>query len=230
MISRKLKVLLLEDNPGDARLVKEMLTESGGAFELDIAGTLVAALDVLARAKYDVLLADLTVPDSQGLETFFALQMHAPGIPIVVLTGLASESMSMQAVQSGAQDYLVKSQLNADMLVRVLQYSVLRSGRTTETAPVDPGRGHIIGILSAVGGAGATTIACYFGMELYRQAQERVLLMDLDTNSCGAAFPMRVNAEHSILDAAGGLQHLDEAHWKRLVSSRPCIDSVTAVR
>ena len=111
-----LRVLLVEDNLGDARLIKETLRDAGShAFELRHADRLSAALPVLAAREADVLLLDLSLPDAHGLETVTRALAAAPEMPIVVLTGLNDETVAIQAVQAGAQDYLVKGQVEAGM-------------------------------------------------------------------------------------------------------------------
>lgn len=217
MNDRPMRVLLVEDNPGDARLVREMLSEAEGfAFEMEQAGSLVTALDALARGKFDVALTDLSLADSQGLETFSALQSHAPGVPVVVLTGLDSDWASTQAVKSGAQDYLVKGKLTADSLVRSLRYAVVRHSQPADRA-TENAKAAIIGVLGAKGGVGATTLACHFALELARQSGQKTLLADLDANSASAAFLLDVKSQYSLLDAARSLHRLDADYWKGVV-------------
>jgi PAS domain S-box-containing protein len=122
-----LSVLLIEDNPGDARLIREMLSAGVGAeFRLEHADLLATGLEQVARCGADVILLDLSLPDAQGLDTLLRLQREAPGVPVVVLTGLADESVAVQAVQAGAQDYLFKGQVSADLLVRSMRYAIER--------------------------------------------------------------------------------------------------------
>jgi PAS domain S-box-containing protein len=121
------KVLLVEDNPGDARLIREMLKEAAAAqFELVHVVRLDEALKLLGEASFDVLLLDLTLPDSQGLDTFFRVYRQAPEVPIVVLTGLADEVIGVESVKGGAQDYLVKGQADSNLLARALRYAMER--------------------------------------------------------------------------------------------------------
>src|SRR5688572_23866508 len=99
-------VLLIEDNPGDARLIREMLRDArAGQFQLDCADRLTTALERLAQGGIDVVLLDLSLPESQGLESFQYVHTHTPGVPVVVLTGTDDEELGNRAVQSGAQDY-----------------------------------------------------------------------------------------------------------------------------
>lgn len=128
------RVLLVEDNPGDARLFREALGEGGGvAWEIEYAGLLSSALHRLEQSGVDVVALDLGLPDAQGLEAVERLRARAPEIPIVVLTGLSDEAAAMRAVQEGAQDYLVKGQTASDRLSTVLQYAVARKRSERET-------------------------------------------------------------------------------------------------
>ena len=98
------KILLVEDNPGDVRLLREALAElPESRFELTHRETLAQALEFLAKNKPDVVLSDLGLPDSQGLETVRHIHGAAPQVPLVVLTALNDESMAVQSLQVGAQ-------------------------------------------------------------------------------------------------------------------------------
>ncbi len=121
------KILLVEDNPGDARLLREALAEIGESrFEITHCETLAQAREFLAKNKSDVILSDLGLPDSQGLETVRHIHNAAPGVPVVVLTGLNDESFGSQALQEGAQDYLVKGHIDGRLLWRALRYAMER--------------------------------------------------------------------------------------------------------
>ena len=125
----KTKVLLIEDNPGDARLIQEMLREAGeNLFEISVAGSLSQGLTCLTEDQFDLVLLDLSLPDSQGLDTFIQAHAHAPGIPMVVLTGVQDESFSIQTLRAGAQDYLAKGEIDAKLLVRSIRYAIERHG------------------------------------------------------------------------------------------------------
>ena len=117
-----IRVLLVEDNPGDARLLREMLREAPSLrFDLIHVDRMGEARGRVAEA--DVILLDLSLPDAHGMETVSAMLDAAPGIPIVVLTGLDDESTATQAVQAGAQDYLVKGQVDGVLLARTIRYA-----------------------------------------------------------------------------------------------------------
>jgi DNA-binding response OmpR family regulator len=119
------RVLLVEDNPADAELIRETLDDGSldpafeaTAFRLEQVDRLVAAFERLAAGEIDVVLLDLSLPDSHGIDTFVRLVRSAPRTPIVVLSGLDDEAMAIRAVREGAQDYLVKGQVDNKTLTR----------------------------------------------------------------------------------------------------------------
>jgi len=127
LTNTSLKLLMIEDNPGDARLIQEMLSEADGApFDFEHVDGLSKGLGCLAAGYFDVLLLDLGLPDSQGLDTFNKLHAQSPQVPVVILTGLDDASLAYKAVRNGAQDYLVKSQMNSNLLIRSMYYAMER--------------------------------------------------------------------------------------------------------
>lgn len=127
MTDKSVTVLLIEDNPGDRRLIREMLAEAGNiAFELQYADRLQAAMENLVQNGLDVILLDLGLPDSQGLETLRKVYARATQTPIVVLTGLNDETVGVQAINEGAQDYLIKGQVDTQLLTRTIRYAIER--------------------------------------------------------------------------------------------------------
>jgi signal transduction histidine kinase len=120
------RVLMIEDNLADARLIREMLADASADVRLDHAASLAAGLARLAERNPDALLLDLGLPDSQGMDTFLAAHAHAPNLPVVVLTGVNDESTGSRAVAEGAQDYLVKGQVDGNGLVRAILYAIRR--------------------------------------------------------------------------------------------------------
>jgi len=127
-VSPTIKALLIADNPGDARLLQEELWDAQSEkFDLSIVDRLSDALDRLTTEQFDVVLLDLTLPDSQGFSTFTKVHAKAPDTPIVVLTGLNDEIIAVQAVRDGAQDYLVKGDVKGETLVRSMRYAIERN-------------------------------------------------------------------------------------------------------
>ena len=120
-------ILLIEDNPGDARLLQEMLKETEGAsFLLVHRDRLSAGLTYLNDNDVDLVLLDLGLPDSQGLDTYLHLHEKSGHLPIIVLTGLKDNSLAVTAVQRGAQDYLVKEHVKGEWLYRSIRYAIER--------------------------------------------------------------------------------------------------------
>ncbi|MFN6570236.1 hybrid sensor histidine kinase/response regulator [Dendronalium sp. ChiSLP03b] len=127
MVASSVKILLIEDNSAEARLLQELLKQAQSKeFSLVHVKRLQAALQELNQDTYDVILLDLTLPDSQGLSSLPRLINHAPSLPIVVLTNTNDEELAIEAVRQGAQDYLLKRQVNVDVLVRSVNYAIER--------------------------------------------------------------------------------------------------------
>src|SRR5437773_5506598 len=127
MKAAPIRALLIEDNPADAEIVREMLAEGAGArFEIEVVERLGSGIEALHQDHFDVVLADLNLPDSYGLDTFRALQECCPDTAIILLTGLEDERIAEQALKQGAQDYLVKSQIVARSLDRSIRYAIER--------------------------------------------------------------------------------------------------------
>ncbi len=122
-----IQLLLVEDDPTQALLVRESLAEAASIrVELTHAERLSQALDFVSTGRFDVVLLDLGLPDSQGLDSFLRLHQRAPGVPILALTALDDETLAVKAVQEGAQDYLVKGRVDADLLVRAVRHAIER--------------------------------------------------------------------------------------------------------
>ncbi len=122
-----LRVLLVEDNPGDAVLVREALLDAPGpTFALDWQPTLTAGLTALADGTFDALLLDLSLPESRGIDTLGRMRAAHDGLPILVLSGIDDEETAVAALHAGAQDYLVKGRFDGALLARALRYAIER--------------------------------------------------------------------------------------------------------
>jgi two-component system, cell cycle response regulator len=125
--AEEISVLLVEDNPGDARLFWEALQEAyGSKFDLVHCTTLAQALDHLGNTQPDVVVVDLGLPDVLGIEVVNRTQGKAPSVPLVVLTSRADDALGLEALNAGAQDYLVKGELDPRLLSRALRYAMER--------------------------------------------------------------------------------------------------------
>ncbi len=121
------RILLVEDNSADARLMVELLTDAGaGEGELQHVDRISAALNRLSEQKIDVILLDLSLPDESGLDTVQRMCAADPHMPVIVLTGLEDDALALAAVQAGAQDYLVKGQVDGAGIARSIRYAVER--------------------------------------------------------------------------------------------------------
>ncbi len=125
---KHLKVLLIEDNEGDVRLIWEILSEiRNSPFYLEVANTLLTGLQAIDKVKPDIILLDLSLPDSNGIYTLNRVRDKALNIPIVIITGLDDEITAIKALKEGAQDYLVKGRMDSDLLKKSLLYAYERN-------------------------------------------------------------------------------------------------------
>jgi serine phosphatase RsbU (regulator of sigma subunit) len=128
--SPRARILLVEDDPDDVWVMRNLLGDRwDGPFDLAHAELLSAAVERCRQTRFDVILLDLTLPDSHGLETFLAMHSQAEEVPIVVLSAYNDEATAVKAVQAGAEDYLVKGQVDDNVLVRAIRYAIERSRR-----------------------------------------------------------------------------------------------------
>ena len=126
-MSERLHVLIVEDNPGDVDLIRDALPETGPIrFHSESVPRLSEALARLGTGGIDLIMTDLGLPDSQGLETFRKLRQAAPDLAIIVATVSDDEDMAVAAVREGAQDFLVKGQISGNLLVRTVRYAIER--------------------------------------------------------------------------------------------------------
>src|SRR5580692_4340921 len=122
------RILLIEDNPGDADLVRLRLVESKADVQVNCVPRLSDALACLEVATPALVLLDLNLPDSHGAETFRRIMQKAPNVPVVILSGEDDETLAIKAVHQGVQDYLVKGEITSKQLERALRYAVERQG------------------------------------------------------------------------------------------------------
>jgi signal transduction histidine kinase len=134
MKEKALQVLVVEDNAGDVRLLREMFSgERVGSFELTHLLRMSEAEIHLAKGGVDIILLDMGLPDGHGLETVRRAHAAAPGVPLIILTGLDDEALAAQAMTQGAQDYMIKGQIESRALPRALRHAIERHRMQTET-------------------------------------------------------------------------------------------------
>src|ERR1039457_6299127 len=120
---KKLNLLLIEDNPGDVRIIEEVMRDLH-EFKLSDVNCLSSAFEYLSNNKTDIVLLDLGLPDSQGLDTVRKIVSQIPLIPVIVLTGFKDDGLALNAIKIGAQDYLIKGKIDSDMLQRSIHHSI----------------------------------------------------------------------------------------------------------
>jgi CheY-like chemotaxis protein len=124
-MGENIKILVIEDNPGDVYLVEEQLEEFAKfSYELKNVGTLGEALSVLKEQPFDVIVLDLGLPDSYGINTFFSIKNENPLIPIIILSGSNDKEIGAYAVEKGAKDFLVKGQTEGRLMECIIQCSI----------------------------------------------------------------------------------------------------------
>ena len=132
----RIRVLLVEDSPDDAQLIQVLLGKATSAdFVVSHEDRLGKGLAALDGGRFDVILLDFSLPDSFGLDTFLSVHQKAPRLPVIVLTSLDDDELAATAVREGAQDYLVKREVDTRLLVRSIRYAMARQ---TACAP-NPG-------------------------------------------------------------------------------------------
>jgi signal transduction histidine kinase len=137
MSTQTIQVLLVEDNPGDARLLQEMLADTGTAkLELTHHGCMKDAIRHLTSKVANIVLLDLGLPDANGIAAVREIHAVVPHLPLVVVTGLDDEVVATQALQEGAQDYLIKGQIQGRTLARALRHAIERKRMQLETEQV----------------------------------------------------------------------------------------------
>jgi Flp pilus assembly CpaE family ATPase len=223
MNQEHVNVLLIEDSPEYAQLVQQWLSTGIGGIPIALnwADSLANGLDRLARGHVDVVLLDLGLPDSDGPGTFFSVRRHTPAAPVIILSTADNESQALSLVQKGAEDYLVKSTCNAEILLRALRFAM---ARYQWHAPAHPQagatQGRVVGVMGCKGGVGGTTIACSLACELAKLPQQKVLLMDLDTIAGMVPFHMNLEPGNSIVDAIRKMDQMDLGCWESIVTRR----------
>lgn len=222
MHDKQISILMVDKNLAEAHVVQDMLTKvDGRMFSMHCAETLVAALDLMAQHQFDVALVDLSLSDSDGLETFETIRRHALTLPIVVYANYQNEALALTAVERGAQDYLIKGRMTSAALVRVLQFSVARQRNAAQPLQAPAKKAAMIGVLAAKGGVGGTTLACHLSIELGKQPGGKVLLVDLDEAAASSSFLMQIKSDYSVLEATRNLHRLDTDYWRGIVCESP---------
>lgn len=189
-MTQTIRALLVEDNRIEARQTQHWLAaKKEPVIQVEWIERLSLGLERLACGGIDVVLLDLNLPDSRGMETFTALHASFPDVPVIVLTGEHDESMGILAVEQGAADYLVKQDVDGAKLAKIVQFAVARHKAQVEqiTRELRGTAGRVISFLGAKGGVGTTTAAANVATALAAQGKS-VILAELKPVFGGLAF------------------------------------------
>ena len=204
MDDKKIRALLIEDNPGDARLIREMLADGNHTprFELEWVDRLSSGAERLAAGDIDVVLLDLALPDSDPSETFIRARSSARGLPIIVLTVTEDDARAIRAMQEGAQDYLVKADLDGNYLRRSLRYAIERKRAQEELESLNVALEHRLAELKA------TTVSKAYLDNIIESMAETLLVISLDgtiQRVNQAAVELLGYERDELIGASGGL-------------------------
>ena len=204
MNDKKIRALLIEDNPGDARLIREMLADVNHAprFELEWVDRLSSGAERLAAGDIDVVLLDLALPDSDPSETFIRARSSARGLPIIVLTVTEDDARAIRAMQEGAQDYLVKADLDGNYLRRSIRYAIERKRAREELWSLNVALEHRLAELKA------TTVSKAYLDNIIESMAETLLVIGLDgtiQRVNQAAVELLGYKRDELIGASGGL-------------------------
>jgi len=220
----QLKLLIVEDNPADARLVQELLKEAGVAdAPSTVASEAKEAVKLIGQERFDAILLDLRLPDSEGIATFETIHRAAPGAAILILTGMNDETLALQAVEQGAQDYLVKGSFSGESLVRAIKYAVtrqeVRSQETLRRRQIT--RGRVVGFVGAKGGVGTTTVVLNVAGVLAREGKKVIAAELLDRCGTFSAALVRTPVENLSGLLTCEPERIDEHEMSRVMVTLP---------
>jgi Flp pilus assembly CpaE family ATPase len=220
-MKKTLTVLLIEDSEDYAALVQLWLSQRTDiVYTVHWAASLKAGLNRLRQGGVDVILLDLGLPDSKGLDTFTRIRLHGSGVPVLLLSADQSDQLALQTVLDGAQDFIVKQDCDGESLPKAIQFAVVRAAHQAERTGDLPGdRAPVIGVMGVQGGVGTTTIACNLAVELRRQTGKKTLVADLDLEGGMVGFLMNAESKYSVLDAARNVDRLDVSFWEGVIAA-----------
>lgn len=221
-MEQELQVLVV-DSPDSAAGTLRMLADESQVFRTRGAGSLLEALNMLADRDFDIILSELNLPDSRGMDTFEALRLHTRDTPIVIITTAGYEQLAFSAVERGAQDYLIKGKVTTTAVTRVIRYAVARHKGSHRGSEGSQTAGRAIGIMGSKGGVGATTVTAHLAIAVREQAAaeqpgEKILLVDLEANSSSTSVLFQTKSQFTLADAATNLHRLDRKFWSGIVS------------
>jgi PAS domain S-box-containing protein len=209
MEDKKIKILLIEDDPGVTHRIREKLADTKGrTFDLECVDVLSTGLKRIGLGGIDVILLDLSLPDSSGLETFTKVYDQSPGVPIIVLSSLDDEELAVKAVHEGAEDYLVKKNLDNNLLIRSIRYAIERK-KVEETLKK---RTHDLGML-------IKELNCLYAISNLVEEQdilrEEVLQTAVDLITTAWQYPEITCARITLYDQEFKTENFKETIWRQ---------------
>jgi sigma-B regulation protein RsbU (phosphoserine phosphatase) len=220
-VTAETRLLLVEDNPGDARLMREMLPRT---FRITHTERLDKALEALGRDPFDVVLLDLSLPDSHGLETCRRVCRAAPDAPIIVLTGLSDEQVAVQAIHEGAQDWLVKGNADGEVVERAIRYAIERQRLHARLRELDRLRSLFLSVvthdLKSPAASILSGIDMLLGEKLGPLTSDQRRVLELCRRSAGRQTRLiRDLLDVAVIEAGAMTLHQDQHEVRSLVSS-----------
>ncbi len=210
MSDKPISVLFIDDSTEFADLVHAWLSEYGpSAFDISWSDSLNAGLKRLEQGGIDLILLDLGLPDSRGYESFARIQSAASGLPIVLITGEDNTSLAFQLMQAGAQDYLIKTVCNGEMLSRTIRFAYIRQRTSVSSTDHTTPASRVIGVVGAKGGVGATSVACTLAIGISQQTGVPTILLDLDLESGFVGLTLNLGSSYSVVNLVENLHRLD---------------------
>ena len=174
MPSDAITILLVEDDADDAERIRQMLAQvHGGSILLLRADRLTSALEIIGQGGVNLIMLDLSLPDSRGLEAMARIQSRAPDVPILLLSSAPDEELSIKAMQAGAQDFLAKDRINGPALVRIIRFALERHRQLADRLrhAASGRKGRVLTFIGAKGGVGTTTVALNMAIALARRGK-----------------------------------------------------------
>lgn len=214
--SKVTTVLLIEDDAGDALIATEAL--EGGGFAVDHVTRLAEGLRRLAEAKVDLVLLDLSLPDSTGIDTYLRLQSDAPWAPVVIMTGIADEAVATRAIAEGAQDYIVKGRFGPQGLQRALHFALERQ---RHAVPMISGGSRVISVIGPKGGVGKTTVAVNVAAMLLQLEKRPVTLIDLSLQCGDVGILLKLPGVPDIVDFCKQWPDVNDELLERVLQTGP---------
>ena len=214
--SRQIRVLLVEDDAGDALIATEVIATAG--FAVEHVTRLADGLRRLAEGRLDLVLLDLNLPDSRGVETYLRLHSDAPLVPVVVMTGTDDEALAARAIAEGAQDFIVKGQFGPQSLQRAIRFA---HERQQHASALIAGGARVISVIGPKGGVGKTTVAINLAAALLKLEKRPVALIDLNLQCGDISTMLNLSGTPGMIDFCDSWPNVNDELLERVIETGP---------